>query len=498
VGRPAYTDCMRNVCTSLVALVAFCLTGVAFGDSLPAPVTNGNSFEIISNSRYSAHSGFSGSLSDTVLSNVLWAMSRVPSLGSGYREFYVATSANVYLYDPASHSLSVHLSGNHRYSANSAFEIGVAVERQEEAGLSIEAGLIAGDAFWGRGSGTVISCPMAFAANYANSNWSPTHTILMVNVYGRMSVTGLTDSCVAISSDSTLPRPATDGADTFEIVMADLAQDSAFQPGALPLSALSQLLWSGYGVTPHMPIGKRGLTVPSAVANYYLTQRIYVVSDTAVMRYHNRLPPGTNMSTSDHRLQLVTSGDRRDSLRAASARIPATAPAYIVVCYTDTTTAWALIEVGFVGFQYLAQARAMGLAGCLTAPLSPTERAAIGTALGLPGAEYPILVFSAGQVLTGVEERPAQGPAQLRVRPSPGVPVRIEYTPGRSGPVEFAILDLAGRTVRSWSESADGAGTRTTLWSGIDDRGRMAPAGAYVCVMKAGGSTARARIVLAR
>src|SRR5512136_2827758 len=87
-------------------------------ESLPPPVVHGNSFEIISNSRYSAHSGFTSSLSDTVLSNVLWAMSRVPSFGSSYREIYVATSSNVYLYDPAVHVLNVHLAGDYRYSSN--------------------------------------------------------------------------------------------------------------------------------------------------------------------------------------------------------------------------------------------------------------------------------------------------------------------------------------------------------------------------------------------
>jgi hypothetical protein len=236
--------------------------------------------------------------------------------------------------------------------------------------------------------------------------------------------------------------------------------------------------------------------VPSAVANYYLTRHIYVVSDTAVMRYHNRLPPGSNMATSDHRLELVLSGDRRDSLRAACARIPATAPDYIVTCYTDTTTAWALIEVGFTGFEYLAQAQALGIGGRLTVPLTPAERSAIRGALGLAGSEYPIMVFSAGQFVTGVAERPAQGLLRIRVRPSPGLPVRIEYTPERPGPVDFAVLDPAGRIVRGWTENA--AGPAVTSWAGTDNRGRAVPAGAYVCVVKSGGSVARARVVLAR
>jgi hypothetical protein len=469
--------------------LAAAVSTAAFGqvESLPPPVVHANSFEIISNSRYSSHSGFTSSLSDTVLSNVLWAMSRVPSFGSSYREIYVATPTNVYLYDPAAHVLNVHLAGNHRYSSSSAFEVGIAVKRNEEAGLAVQAGLLAGDAFWSRGGGIVTSCPMAFAANYANSNWDTLHKINMVNVFGRMSVTGLTDSCVAISSDSTLPRPNTDAADTFEVLVANLGADTVFDPAVLPLPAVSQLLWAGYGVTPHMPTGKRGLTVPSAVANYYLTQRIYVATDTAVMRYHNRLPPGTNMSTSDHRLQLVTSGDRRDSLRAACARLPATAPVYIVLCYTDTTTAWAILEPGFVGWQYLMEAEALGLGGCLTAPLTPDERTAIRTALGLPGSEYPIIVFSTGGLVTGVAESKSPQRERLEAaRTKDGARLNIELA--KAGPVRLVIYDLAGRPVRSWGEVRLSAGAHVFDWDGLSDSGRRTPSGTYFCRLTIGGA----------
>jgi len=488
--------------TTVFLLLLGVAGSVALGqvESLPPPVVHGNSFEIISNSRYSAHSGFTSSLSDTVLSNVLWAMSRVPSLGSSYREIYVATSANVYLYDATGHVMNVHLAGNHRYSANSAFEVGIAVERDEEAGLAVQAGLLAGDAFWAHGSGTVISCPMAFAANYANSNWYPTHTINMVDVFGRMSVTGLTDSSVAISSDSTLPQPSTDAADTFEVLVANLGQDTVFDPATLSLSAVSQLLWAGYGVTPHVPTGKRGLTVPSAVANYYLTQHIYVATDTAVMRYHNRLPSG-NMSTSDHRLQLLTSGDRRDSLRTACARLPVTAPVYIVICYTDTTTAWATLETGFVAWQYLMQAEALGLGGCLTAPLTPGERTAIRTALGLPGSEYPIVVFSAGGLVTGVTDASPSDHERLEAARAGGGGARLTYELAAPGRIRLAIHDLAGRLVRAWGPVQQSAGVHSIEWDGLGDNGRRLPAGSYFCrltIARDAPVQLTARITLAR
>ena len=470
---------------TIVFLLLLAVPGsVAFAqvESLPPPVVHGNSFEIISNSRYSAHSGFTSSLSDTVLSNVLWAMNRVPSFGSSYREFYVATPTNVYLYDSVAHALNVHLAGNHRYSANSAFEVGIAVERHEEAGLAVQAGLLAGDAFWSHGSGTVISCPMAFAANYANSNWNPTHTIKMVDVFGRMNVNGLTDSCVAISSDSTLPRPNTNGADTFEVLVSGLGQDSAFDVIGVELSALSQLLWAGYGVTPHMPISKRGLTIPSAVAYYYLTRKIYLVRDIGVDRYNNRLPPGTNLATSDHRLEVVTPGDRRTALRAACPGIPSEAPVYIVVCVSDTTDAWMLQEPGFVGFQYLMQAHALGLHGRLTAPITPSERTAIIAALGLPSADLPVLIFTAGwPSMPGVAESACLPNERLEVAPIQGSGARLTYQLAEPGPVRLVIYDLAGRPVRSWGVIQQSAGVHSFEWDGLGDNGRILPAGNYFC-----------------
>lgn len=492
---------MKQTVVVLLLLGVAGSVALAQVESLPPPVVHGNSFEIISNSRYSAHSGFTSSLSDTVLSNVLWAMNRVPSFGSGHRELYVATPSNVYLYDPAGHVMNVHLAGNHRYSSNSAFEVGIAVERYEEAGLAVQAGLLAGDAFWSEGSGTVISCPMAFAANYANSNWNPTHTINMVDVFGRMSVTGLTDSCVAISSDSTLPRPKTDAADTFEVLINGLDQDSVFDPAGLSLSAVSQLLWAGYGVTPHMPISRRGLTVPSAVAYYYLTRKIYLVRDVGVDRYNSRLPPGTDLSTSDHRLEAVTSGDSRDSLRAACPRIPATAPVYIVVCVSDTTDAWMMLEPGFVGFQYLMQAHALGLQGHLTAPIAPSERTAIIVALGLPSTDLPVLIFTAGfPPLPGVAESVRLPDERLEVaRTRTGARLSIQLA--EAGPVRLAIYDLAGRPVRSWGEARLSAGAHSFAWDGSGDNGRSLPAGSYfgrLTIVRAESVQLTARITLTR
>jgi hypothetical protein len=221
------------------------------------------------------------------------------------------------------------------------------------------------------------------------------------------------------------------------------------------------------------------------------------VRDTAVSRYHNRLPPGTNMATSDHRLETVVVGDRRAGLRAAVPRIPATAPVYIVPCVTDTANnGWGLIEAAFAAFQYLVQARILGLGGCLTAPLTLDERAAVRTALGLSANEQPVIVFSTGSVLTGVNEHVRGRSAWVRARP--GLPVRIEYELARPSSVGFQVLDLAGRALAEWSVNAAAPGPGSTEWRGTDRSGNPVPAGLYILQVTAGKETERCRILLVR
>lgn len=105
------------------------------------------------------------------------------------------------------------------------------------------------------------------------------------------------------------------GTDTFDLALSGLRQDTLFGGDKLSAEVIIQLLWAGCGVTPHIALSKRGLTGPLAVADYYLTQRIYVVTDSAVFRCYNRTSPGTNYATCDHRVQVLVTGDRRDSLR---------------------------------------------------------------------------------------------------------------------------------------------------------------------------------------
>lgn len=452
-------------------------------ESLPAPIVNNKSFEILSNNRYSLHSGFTSSLSDQVLSNVLWATNKVPCIGA-YREIYVATPANVYRYDTTNHTLVLHLAGNHRYVANSAFEVGMAA-RQEEVGLMEQAGLLAGHAFRDITAGSnVASCPMRYAANYANSNWNPAHTIECVNVFGRYNVPALDTTCLAVSSNSSLPLPRTNNPDTFETALSRLSQDSLFSPAGLSLPTISQLSWAGYGVTPHLGLGKRGLTVPSAVAAYYLTRKIYIVRDLGIHRYNNRTPPGTSLTTADHRLEQITTEDRRAQLRIASNRIPSTAPVYFVICVSDTASYRPMQEAGFVAFQYMMQAEMLGLNYFLTAPLNRSERSAIISALSIPTSDIPVIVFSCGEpVGTGMNDTPENinHTDRLHITTLNQNNIKIEYWLQESATPQIVIYDISGKLVYTFKKKYLNAGHHIFEWNTKDNNNQRVSSGVYIC-----------------
>ncbi|MBM3314176.1 hypothetical protein FJY70_06250, partial [candidate division WOR-3 bacterium] len=445
-------------------------------ERLPAPTIHAYSFEQLSNSRYSIHSGFDDSLAPEVMANVLRAMSRVPCAGNGFRDLYVATPDHVYRYDPLNSRLVVHRTGDYRYYSGSAFEVGVAASRIEEAGMAIQAGLLAGTAFRPGVQGTnqegwgVVGCPMRWATDHAAMMWKPGRPIQLVTAFGRARLGPLDTLCVARSSDSSLPVPFVVGPNQFESVVAGLTLDSSFSPVGLSLENTSQLLWAAYGVTPHLTYNRRqGLTVPSAAAGYALTGRLYVVSQDGVDRYHNRLPPGNNLATRDHRLERTAVGDRRPQLRDASSRIPASAPAYFVACVPDPEVEAAMLEVGFAGFQLLAQARALGLAGYLVHTLSRPEQQAIASALTLPEGHVPVLVFACGEdAAPRYPDNDSAGTVSI-VRAQPAMRrghLRVEYRLSRPGQVRVEVFDMLGRPVKLLLNEQQSSGYHAAVWDG--------------------------------
>ncbi len=366
----------------------------ASGTKLLPLLVNPFSSEIVLNSRLSYHSGYGGTLSPQIVSNVLWATAKAPLIGQS-RSIYIALPDNVYRFNPARNVIFIHKPGNHLSEPNLAFEVGVASDLVEDSGTALQYGLLASVSFWTDTNNQPCCCPKQTATDYANNNWNPDSQIHMVNCFGNLgTVRGITDELVAISSDQSLPNPSTDGTILLEVAFADLNCGEQFDNTELDLNQISQIAWSSYGCTPHIAIGKAALTAPSAIANYYLTRRIYVVRSEGVERYHIRLPSG-QPSTRDHRIERVTNGDVRSQLRAAIPRLPQSAPNYFVYCAANTGI-FQLLEAGFCGANALLQATSISLQGYFTADFTSEERTAIIDALSIPSGDLPLFIFSAG------------------------------------------------------------------------------------------------------
>lgn len=452
--------------------------------TLPDPQVNTFSSEIILNSRRSYHSGYSGTLSDQILANVLWSASKAPLIGSN-RIVYAARADNVYYYDPALHDIIVHLSGNHMSESNLAFEIGVASDLSEDAGIALHYAHLAATSFWIDTSNQPSCCPKESARTNANNTWNPALNIQLVNCYGLMgTVSGITSECVAHSSNGSLPDPLTDGTMLLEDGLADLHYGDQFLSSELSLEQLSQLAWASYGNTPHTTTNNRaGITAASAVAYYYLTGRIYIVRSVGVERYHIRLPSG-QPSTRDHRIERVTDGDTRPQLRSAVPRLPQTAPNYFIYCAT-TADRWQLLEAGYCAASALLQATSLDLQGYFTANFTAAERTAIINALGIPSTDLPMIIFSGGHELVGTGERERNSVESFSVLPNPfNDRTRIRYTLHSPTDVDLSIYDQLGRRVKSLVNKMQPQGNSALVWDGTDSWGKKLPRGVYYLILK--------------
>jgi hypothetical protein len=503
---------LRHSVLSVLAC-AFALATLATAESLPEPVFHRWSFELLSNSRYSVHSGFTDSLPVQVMANVLWAMGRVPLAGAEWRELYVATRDNVYRYDEAGRRLTVHRAGDRRYNSGSAFEVGVSMSRPEQAGMAMEAGLLAATAFRGLpgapneagvGAETMgaVACPVQWATDHANARWNPGRPILLVGVFGRAVVDALDTVSVAWASDSSLPAPHVNGPDSFERVVAGMQQDTAFSTADLSPETISQLAWAAYGATPHLTLhGRPGVTVPATGENPALAGRIYVVGRDGVGRFHSQAGPGS--PGRDHRLEHILTGDARPRLRQACSRVPMTAPVYFAVCVPDTLSRAARQEAGFAAFQLLAQARALGLSGCVVTDLSREEQRDLCSALelpvGPPDGGLPVVVFACGEAEEGAVTPADTGGLVRIVRAQPAIrrgQLHLEYLLGQAGPVRVEVFDMLGRPVRLLAAGTQSPGYHSVTWDGTGENGARLKRGTYLVVVVSRGSVAQHKVTL--
>ena len=193
---------------------------------------------------------------------MLWAAGRAPVTGD-HRNIFVTLPDGKYQYDPVTHSFSNRTSGS---SGKAAFILDYDRERDFDAGVSYMFALLGSVSMWNGTGSQLVSCPKQESL-----------------YFGIMDVNGVTDELAVRSSDGSLPDPITNGNNSFGEVIANLKYTSNFTGMDISIQDLSQLLWAGYGNTPHMSYnGRGGLTVPSWYADYYLTENIYVVNRDGV------------------------------------------------------------------------------------------------------------------------------------------------------------------------------------------------------------------------
>jgi hypothetical protein len=64
--------------------------------------------------------------------------------------------------------------------------------------------------------------------------------------------------------------------------------------------------------------------------------------------------------------------------------------------------------------------------------------------------------------------------------------------------VGLVVCDVTGRSVRTLLDRSIEAGTHSVIWNGLDDLGRPAPAGIYLCRLRAGSVGAVRQMTLLR
>lgn len=94
----------------------------------------------------------------------------------------------------------------------------------------------------------------------------------------------------------------------------------------------------------------------------------------------------------------------------------------------------------------------------------------------------------------------ATGPTRLLgARPSPFADAtRIEYELAAAEDVAIEVFDVSGARVATLERGAFPAGRRSVTWTGADERGRRLPAGLYLVRLRAGATTATAKVVRTR
>jgi SagB-type dehydrogenase family enzyme len=208
------------------------------------------------------------------------------------------------------------------------------------------------------------------------------------------------------AQEDLIPRPAvaTDGGIPVERALATRRSERNLSGEALSLQQLSQLLWSGQGVTQTGGDPQRSLrTAPSAGATYPM--ELY-----AVVASVEGLDPGLyRYVPARHALARATRGDLRPALSEAALRQAAlgAAPVTLVLAavvertaarYGERAERYVHIEVGAVAENVHLQVESLGLG---TVFMGAFRDDAVKAALGLPADQAVFGLMPVGRVAPG-------------------------------------------------------------------------------------------------
>jgi len=194
-----------------------------------------------------------------------------------------------------------------------------------------------------------------------------------------------------------LPKPSSGGEVSVEKAIKGRRTVRNFRQESLSLNHLSQLAWSGQGITD---LSEKRRAAASAGALYPLD--LYILTgengvekmEGGVYRY---LPK-------EHSLLPIARGDRRKEIAVASLSQMwmARAPVLFIITaeyrritgkYGERGIRYALVEVGHVGQNLFLQAEALGLGAGIVGAFNDSE---VSNKASLPSKHEPLLIMPVG------------------------------------------------------------------------------------------------------
>ena len=194
-----------------------------------------------------------------------------------------------------------------------------------------------------------------------------------------------------------LPKPTYDGKVSVEKAIKHRRTIRSYQAKALRLEQLSQILFAAQGITED---GGLKRAAPSGGALYPLD--VYAVVGKACV---DGLEPAVyHYLPSGHRLEMISSGDKRGPVARASLEQMwmAQAPVNLVITaqyaricskYGQRGVRYAMIEAGHVGQNIFLQAEALGLGAGIVGAFNDREIIRI---MEIPSDHEPLLIMPVG------------------------------------------------------------------------------------------------------